>query len=57
MVGWANGDLTPWVGKGGPLVVMDRKPKLWLLVLWNVGSARANITVMTPIGVNGGLHA
>ena len=65
-VGWANRDLTPQVCKGGPLVVIDRKPKLWLLVLWNVGGAIALIysctdanwrqwrfARMTPIGVNG----
>ena len=39
--GWANGDLMPPVDKGGPLVVIDRKPKLWLLILWNVGGAIA----------------
>ena len=39
MVDWANGVLTPPTGKGGPLVAIDRKPKLWLLVLWNIGDA------------------
>ena len=40
---WGKGDLTSQAGKGGPLVITDRKPKLWLLVLWNVGGAIALI--------------
>ena len=34
---------TPTIGKGGPLVVIDRKAKLWLLILQNVGVAIALI--------------
>ena len=49
--GLAKGDLTPLVGKGGSLVVIDRKPSLWLLV-WNVGGAIALYwRVLTPMVV------
>ena len=41
----------PPVGKGGPLVVIDRKPSLWLPVLWNVG---ANVAILARFCAYGG---